>query len=329
MFKKIAKLVLWVIGISSILLGSLYFYNINVVESKSFSESAPGSVKYVKTRGERLAYQLIDNSADTTVVFVGGLSAWSGTWDRSVDQLNKSLSKSGINYNYLTLDLPPFGYSEVDTRRDYFRSTQAGRIKAVVEALRLNSVVLVAHSYGAGPSAEYAMAENGIVEKFVIIDGALNLEPPSDNEAHGLIKIDMMRHTLIALLMHSDSFAKARMSGFVYVKEKIDDELLRTYTRYFDTKHSSRRLSDWALDFFEDPLDGPSSKLENYSKINVPVVLIWGDKDSITPLSQTNGLMRTIPNVELVVLKDIGHIPMVESHLKFDKALADALQPIN
>ena len=83
------------------------------------------------------------------------------------------------------------------------------------------------------------------------------------------------------------------------------------------------------MDFFEDPLDGPSSKLENYSKINAPVVLIWGDKDSITPLSQTNGLMRTIPNVELVVLKDIGHIPMVESHLKFDKALADALQPIN
>ena len=51
-------------------------------------------------------------------------------------------------------------------------------------------------------------------------------------------------------------------------------------------KDSPNRLGDWLKVLSLDNDTSLSSKLSNFSKLAMPTLLIWGDKDTITPLWQ-------------------------------------------
>ena len=53
----------------------------------------------------------------------------------------------------------------------------------------------------------------------------------------------------------------------------------------------------------------------------MPVKLIWGDKDTITPLWQGERLKQSIPQSSLAVLHGLGHIPQIEDPEVFNRAL--------
>ena len=48
-------------------------------------------------------------------------------------------------------------------------------------------------------------------------------------------------------------------------------------------------------------------------KIKVPTLIIWGEKDKITPLSDAFLMKKEIKNSKLEILKDIGHAPHLEN----------------
>ncbi len=49
-----------------------------------------------------------------------------------------------------------------------------------------------------------------------------------------------------------------------------------------------------------------------FNKIKIPCLIIWGDKDKLTPLSDGYLMNKQIPNSKLEILKDIGHCPYKE-----------------
>jgi pimeloyl-ACP methyl ester carboxylesterase len=53
----------------------------------------------------------------------------------------------------------------------------------------------------------------------------------------------------------------------------------------------------------------------------MPVLLIWGDSDTVVPLAQAEYLERVIPEAELVVLPGVNHIPHLEDVTRFNEAL--------
>jgi pimeloyl-ACP methyl ester carboxylesterase len=56
-------------------------------------------------------------------------------------------------------------------------------------------------------------------------------------------------------------------------------------------------------------------------RLNMPVLLIWGDHDQIVPLSYGHTFNSLINNSKLSVLKNTGHIPQLESETEFIKAI--------
>ena len=74
-----------------------------------------------------------------------------------------------------------------------------------------------------------------------------------------------------------------------------------------------------------DPLRYTSNSSVSYKKLTVPVRLIWGEKDTLTPLEGTKILLDTVPDIRLSTLTNVGHIPMIEDYAQFDKALLNAL----
>eukprot|EP01027_Heterolobosea_sp_BB2_P017141 GEZU01024314.1.p1 GENE.GEZU01024314.1~~GEZU01024314.1.p1 ORF type:complete len:138 (+),score=26.25 GEZU01024314.1:727-1140(+) len=72
------------------------------------------------------------------------------------------------------------------------------------------------------------------------------------------------------------------------------------------------------------PLDGRiRADFERVGKLsNLPVLLLWGDADSVVPYANALAIKELIPHARLVTLEKAGHHPMMESK-EFNKRLID------
>ena len=52
---------------------------------------------------------------------------------------------------------------------------------------------------------------------------------------------------------------------------------------------------------------------EDFNKIDCPCLLVSGDADLITPISEIELVKECIPSAELVVISDSSHFPMLEN----------------
>jgi pimeloyl-ACP methyl ester carboxylesterase len=59
--------------------------------------------------------------------------------------------------------------------------------------------------------------------------------------------------------------------------------------------------------------------------IDVPTLLVYGDRDVRAPLTVADALQAAIPGSSLVVLPDAGHVCNVEAPDKFNVAVRDFL----
>ena len=60
-------------------------------------------------------------------------------------------------------------------------------------------------------------------------------------------------------------------------------------------------------------------------QIKLPVLLIWGREDNVTPPNVAEDFKRMLPNAELVFLSECGHAPMMEKPKEFNQVLENFL----
>ena len=73
--------------------------------------------------------------------------------------------------------------------------------------------------------------------------------------------------------------------------------------------------------FVNDPGLSRSSRSPDYASLSMPVEVIWGRTDGVTPVSEGLRLSRLLPDARMNVLPGIGHIPHVEDNGAFNRAL--------
>ena len=294
------------------------------VESKTPHEVASTETRFtILPHGDEIAYQEIDNKAPVTVIFVGGLSGWSGTWKRVMKVLNTGVREK---YNFLALDLPPFGYSTVTKSEEgtFFRDQGAERINQFREAKKLDRVIFVGHSYGAGIVTEAVMRNPLGVEKLVIIDGVLNIEEPKLVKRNFITNYPGLIKILVPPFSHSTLVVQNRLKSFVHNTTHITPELADLYSQSFSLEGTNEKLSWWIRDYILDPLNYKSTDSTEYKKLSMPVRVIWGKEDILTPLHLTDILMDNLQNGKLLILENVGHIPMIEDYEQFDAALLES-----
>ena len=69
--------------------------------------------------------------------------------------------------------------------------------------------------------------------------------------------------------------------------------------------------------------------LEDYSqvleRVTTPAFILWGDKDPVAPLRTGKVLAAQLPNAQLEIIPESGHIPMLEQKEKFNQFIAQLL----
>ena len=134
-----------------------------------------------------------------------------------------------------------------------------------------------------------------------------------------------MRHParLRSATLISNNFARdeARQAAGFWEPEKITarDPL---WLRAMDEWHgvAPEQLLAWWKE--EDQLR-PDFRLEEFSEIEVPTLVVAGDRDPVVPLEQSVALFQALPRARLMVLPGIGHGAPHRAPGLLNQALAD------
>ena len=288
-------------------------------ETEAATVAAPPEGKFVESGHGRM-FVMDPGSADgIPVVLFHGTAAWSKLWQRTTAALKDK------GYRPIAPDLPPFGYSE--RQGGYTRFEQASRIDGMMTALGAGRAVIVGHSFGAGAALEYVLRHPERTIGLVLVDAALGLtQEPSDPPAP--LQYGPLRELVVSATATNPFATRFLLSKLIYRKEAANGETLEILKAPMRVAGSTSHIADWLLYFLGPDRSALSSSRSAVSGIKVPVAMIWGDRDDVTPLAQADDLRSLIPSAALKVLNDVGHIPQIEDPAAFNAALIAAVKAV-
>jgi len=290
-----------------------------VRELDGVSRHAPASGRFVPTPLGHVFIQEAGPEAGPAVLLVHGTAAWSEIWRPTLDAL------AGRGFRGIAVDLPPFGFSEKSLASTYEPEEQGRVLAAVLAALDLRDVVLVGHSFGARATLEALLSSPARVRALVLVDAALGLDVPADVQPplplRALLAFEPLRSALVASTLTNPLLTARLLQSLIRDPADATPEAVAMLQRPMTVRHSTRIAGNW-LERFLVPSGRPASQQpETYGRLHLPVLLLWGDSDTVTPLPQAQRLHALLPQARLQVLPDVGHIPHLEDAAAFNSAL--------
>jgi abhydrolase domain-containing protein 6 len=258
---------------------------------RSVSRLAPHTVN---AGGLTLSYLERPGPGDT-IVLIHGFSADKDNWVRFTRHLP-------AEYRVIALDMPGHGDSAKPADATYSAEFLAACLSRAIDALKLDRVHLAGNSMGGYLSVLYASRNPGRVIDLCLMDpagffkgvpeqsdlmtalsrGRNPLTPTTAKDFDELMGYAFYRKPFMPWPVMSVLEAKAVASG-PFVKKMFKD--------------------------FNTNMVDPAPLLPG---LRVPVLVIWGDRDRILHVSTTEILAKGLPDREIVIMKDCGHMPMLE-----------------
>lgn len=294
-------------------------------ERETRQQAAPQTGHFVQTGDVEIFVQEMGPPTGPAVLFVHGTGAWSEIWREPMAVL------AAAGYHAVAIDVPPFGFSERPAQPRYSTEDQARRIVGLVRQLGLQRLTLVGHSFGCRATVDAALHLADQMQALVLIDAAVGLAmdnaPPQQaglmSRATGMLfNVPLIRQSLVASTITNPLLTRELFELLIEDPEDATDQLVTMLQRPLVVRESTARLSEWLQAFlFGDDAGALSSRSVTYRSFAPPTLLLWGERDQLTPLSQAYQLEGLLPDPTLVVLKGVGHIPQVEDEKQFTEAL--------
>ncbi|MGQ9856037.1 MAG: alpha/beta fold hydrolase [Fervidobacterium sp.] len=197
-------------------------------------------------------------------------------------------------YTVYALDLPNFGFSE-ELEGEVSIEKYADALGAFIEKLSISNIILLGHSLGGAVAMGYAVKNPEKLQKLILVDPA---------PVYGMPKYDESTYKIIELYRKNP--------------DMIKKALMINAPTYEDEKFFEKITAD-ALRMAKGAFIGNAKALANYNyseqakNIEIPVTVVYGDKDVILTLESMELTAKAFKNGELIVLEDIGHSPVVEN----------------
>lgn len=286
---------------------------------------SPKGGEFVSAGDARIFVQRLGARDAPTVVFIHGTGSWSEAWRQSMITAEK------LGYQAVAIDLPPFGYSVPPASGDYSKPRQAARLLAALDSLGIRRAIFVAHSFGAAPVMEALMTQPQRAAGLVLVDAALGLDSPqtdgSDNYLQMILRNRWLSRSISAAWLTNPDRTESLLKGFVTEKDKATLDWIRLYQQPLSLAGAYENVAAWLPELVSDRGIARSDDAAAYAALPYPVTLIWGDSDTITPLTQAWNLQTRMRTARLIRIPRAGHIPQIEEPALFQAALTTALQP--
>jgi pimeloyl-ACP methyl ester carboxylesterase len=286
--------------------------------------------------GVDLHVEILDSDTgpeDLTVVFIHGFCLDMGTFHFQRRALDGQ-------YRMVFYDQPGHGRSGRLPDGEYTLEALGLGLASVLDATaRTDRVVLVGHSMGG--MAIMALAEhapNLFVERVagvvLISTSAGNL----DQVNFGLPEVvARFRHPLMPLARNAGKITVAMVDR----ARKASTDLAWLLTRRYG--FGSQRPSPALVSYVEKMNSATSAEviarylrtLYTHARLlalaalrEVPVLVICGDMDVLTPLTHSQEIVAALPDAEMVVVENGGNVVLLEHAAEVDEALAGFLRKV-
>ena len=258
--------------------------------------------------GRMVRYVDIGAGEEPPVVFVHGLGGNWQTWLENLPAVARTRRA-------VALDLPGFGESEMPADRISV-SGYARIVEELCAELDLGRVAVVGNSMGGFIAAEMAISVPDRADRVLLAAAA------------GISVTNVYRRPAITAARASTA------AGFFRIT-RARDVLVRPWLRHLALAPVMRHPTLIRCDVAHECMKGlgraayvPALDAVLYydfrdrlPEIGCPVLVVWGEKDMLVPVSDADEFERLIPDVRKVVFPDVGHAPQLERAPAFNREL--------
>ena len=216
--------------------------------------------------------------------FVLLLHGWGGSLNSFRGLENYLLSQ---NYSVINLDFPGFGNSD-NPLETYCLDDYVKIVTEMLDFLNIKQLAVVGHSFG-GRVALLLASSTNYINKLVLVDSA-GIKP----------KFSLSR------------FIKQKRYKFIKFLAK-KGIVKRDLSKYGSEDY--RALPDQMKPVFVRVVN--QDLTECLGKIKCPTLIIWGEKDTSTPLYMAKKMNKKIADSGLVVFKNAGQFSYLDYHDDF------------
>jgi len=241
-------------------------------------------------------FSYIDEGEGEVLLLLHGLMGALSNWQEVVEQFSKQ-------YRVIIPMLPIYDLPLLTTGV----KSLSKYVHKFITYKKLSNVTLLGNSLGGHVALIYTLAHPSVV-KTLVLTGSSGLY---ENAFGGTFP---------------------RRENYDFVKEKVE------YT-FYDPKTATKELVDEVYATVNDRhrvirilAMAKSAIRHNMSKdlhkITIPVLLIWGRNDKITPPDVAEEFNNLLPDSELHWVENCGHAPMMERPDEFNRILMEFLQKL-
>lgn len=248
----------------------------------------------IEVDGYNIAYKCTGQGEETVVILQG----W-GTHLGVYDPVMQSLCEK---YRVVQFDFPGFGASD-EPREPWSVDDYADFFCHFMEQIGVEKATLFGHSYGGRVIIKLAsrISLPFEIERIVLMDSAGIVPPKSLRQRFKIQQYKMLKKFLNLKVIYA------------LFPEVIDD--WRSRQGSADYRAASPMMRQCLVKAVNEDLT------ELLPAIQQETLLIWGEQDTATPLSDGKLMEQRIPHAGLAVLPQAGHFPFVEQPALFRSIL--------
>lgn len=264
--------------------------------------------KEIRIDDHKIVY-LEGNPGRETVLLLHGFSANKDNWLLFSQYLK--------DYHLVIPDLPGFGESSKVADARYDVTSQVQRLQKFSEAIKIQKFHIAGNSMGGWIAGAYAARYPADVLSVGLFDSA-GVKPPRLSE----VMKRMERDENPLVLRNEKDFD--RLMDLLFVKHLfLPYPMKKMFLReaLANRSFNQKIMADFIPDAFSLEKDLP--------KIKAPALILWGDKDRIIDVSSVSVFERGLAKHETVIIKDCGHVPIVEKPHQTANAYLSFLKDVN
>jgi len=251
-------------------------------------------LKYFKVKENKVACWVNPHDFGAqaqSLIFIHGSGGNSSVWSHQYSKLHKVFNIAAIN-------LPGHGKSGGHGEKNTLKYVL--NLKDILGVLKLERPILIGHSLGAAIALSFASKYPQDISGVVATGGGLTMPVNSD---------------ILDGFRKQPEFVLDMICKFSLAKENRP--------KFFDALRAS--LGQANVDVVSGDMLA-CSKFDltgELKKINVPMLVICGTEDKMTPPASSEQIAAGIAGTKLVLIEGAGHMVMMEKPSAFNDALRD------
>ena len=274
--------------------------------------------KFIEVVGHDVHYLTAgDPSSDRLILLLHGFGANVSTWDLVLDDLGAA----GFVVAY---DRAAFGFTERPESwtgtNPYSAAGQLEVIQALIDEFGAGKeVVILGHSAGGNLAAAFAAQNPEAVDQLILLDPAIYSTGGGSSWLNWIYDIPQLNHVGPALVSSIATSGLDLLNESYYDKSLVTEELKAKYT-------APLKIIGWEKAFWNYNKAPRTTNVDKQlASISMPTLVITGDTDEVVATADSIRLAGELPNAQLVVIEDCGHLPNEEKSQEFLTAVAGFL----